>query len=163
MTEGSRSKKETRLATDQAVDPSLRDPQYLAWMRQNYANLRRTVSGQRILYWSLAIGFAVGMASYVSGYFLRSSRPAEPFALLADLLYALGWALWTGVVVVLFVEVVPQVKKRQIREALDAYDAVVAERVRPEDEAERTRPGADRTSGGGGAPAEVAPRRQARR
>jgi len=27
-----------------------------------------------------------------------------------DLLYALGWALWTGVVVVVFVQVVPEAK-----------------------------------------------------
>jgi hypothetical protein len=40
-----------------------------------------------------------------------------------DLVYALGYALWTGVVVVLFVQVVPEAKRRQIFQALDAYDA----------------------------------------
>ncbi|MGZ3587150.1 MAG: hypothetical protein ACXVAE_02475 [Candidatus Limnocylindrales bacterium] len=112
-------------------------------MRQNASVLRRTVTGPHFLYWSLAIGFAVGMASYVSGYFLRSLALNEPFALLADLLYALGWALWTGVVVVLFVEVVPEAKRRQIQRVLEDYDAVVAERARRGDE---------RTAGGGGAP-----------
>jgi hypothetical protein len=43
----------------------------------------------------------------------------------ADLLYALGWALWTGVVVALFVEVIPKVKQRQIKRALDAYEAAL--------------------------------------
>ena len=151
MTEGSRSKQETPPATDPATDPEtdpgldelLHDPGSLAWMSQNATGLRRAVSGPHFLYWSLAIAFAVGMTSYVSGYFLRSLAPKEPFALLADLLYALGWALWTGVVVVLFVEVVPEVKRRQIKQALEAYDAAVATRVRP---------GKDRTSGGSGAP-----------
>jgi hypothetical protein len=143
MTEGSGSKMETPPATDPALDPSPRDPRYLDWMSQNATRLRRAVSGPHFVYWSLAIAFAVGMASYVSGYFLRSLAPKEPFALLADLLYALGWALWTGVVVVLFVEVVPEVKRRQIQRALEDYDAAVAERVRA---------GNDRRSGGGGSP-----------
>jgi hypothetical protein len=43
--------------------------------------------------------------------------------LVADLLYALGWALWTGVVVVVFVQVWPETKKRQYKQVLDAYEA----------------------------------------
>jgi len=43
--------------------------------------------------------------------------------LVADLLYALGWALWTGVVVVVFVQIWPETKKRQYKLALDAYEA----------------------------------------
>jgi hypothetical protein len=54
----------------------------------------------------------VGLAAHVGGYLLRSSVTTEPFALLADLLYALGWAMWTGVVVVLFVQVVPELDFR---------------------------------------------------
>ena len=42
---------------------------------------------------------------------------------MADLLYALGWALWTGVVVVVFVQIYPEAKKRQYKRALDAYEA----------------------------------------
>jgi hypothetical protein len=41
----------------------------------------------------------------------------------ADLLYALGYALWTGVVVVVFVQVFPEAKRRQLKGALDAYEA----------------------------------------
>jgi hypothetical protein len=70
--------------------------------------LRRSVAGQRILYTSLAIGFVVGLAAHVGGYLLRSSATTEPLGLLADLLYALGWALWTGVVVVVFVQIFPE-------------------------------------------------------
>ena len=34
----------------------------------------------------------------------------EPLLLVADLLYALGWSLWTGVVVVFFVQIWPEAK-----------------------------------------------------
>jgi len=67
--------------------------------------LRRSVARQRILYRSLAIGFVVGLAAHVGGYLLRSSATTGPLGLVADLLYALGFALWTGVVVVVFVEI----------------------------------------------------------
>ncbi len=47
----------------------------------------------------------------------------ELFGLVANLLYALGWALWTGVVVVVFVEIIPEAKRRQYKQALDAHEA----------------------------------------
>jgi len=34
----------------------------------------------------------------------------EPLLLVADLLYALGWSVWTGVVVVFFVQIWPEAK-----------------------------------------------------
>jgi hypothetical protein len=74
--------------------------------------LRRSVAGQRILYTSLTIGFVVGLAAHVGGYLLRSSVTTAPLGLMADLLYALGWALWTGVVVVVFVQIFPEAKRR---------------------------------------------------
>ena len=87
--------------------------------------MRRSVSGQRDLYWSLGIGFVVGLAAHVGGFLLKSSVTTEPLLLVADLLYALGWALWTGVVVVVFVQIYPETKKRQYKQALDAYEAAV--------------------------------------
>ena len=42
---------------------------------------------------------------------------------MGDLLYTLGWALWTGVVVVLFLQILPETKRRQYKQALDAYEA----------------------------------------
>jgi hypothetical protein len=66
------------------------------------------VSEQQILLWSLGIGLVVGLAAHVGGYLLRSSATTEPLGLVADLLYALGWARWTGVVVVLFVQISPR-------------------------------------------------------
>jgi hypothetical protein len=64
---------------------------------------------QRLLYQSLGVGFVVGLAGHAGGYLLKSSATTELFGLVADLLYALGWALWTGVVLVVFVQLVPEV------------------------------------------------------
>jgi hypothetical protein len=67
----------------------------------------------------------------------------EPLGLVADLLYALGFALWTGVVVVMFVQVIPEVKRRQFKQALDAYETA---------QREQARAGADQASGEDAAP-----------
>jgi hypothetical protein len=102
----------------------------LAWYREHLTQLRQSVSGQRIVLGSLGIGFVLGLAAHVGGYALKASATTEPSKLVADLLYALGLALWTGVVVALFVEVIPTVKQRQIKQALDAYEAALREKAR---------------------------------
>ncbi len=102
----------------------------LAWIGQNLTGLRRSVSEPRILYTSLGIGFAAGLIAHVVGYLLRSSATTVPLGLVADLLYALGWSLWTGVVVVVFVQIFPEAKRRQIERALDAYEAELREKAR---------------------------------
>jgi len=85
---------------------------------------------QRLLHRSLWIGFVVGLATYVGGYLLKSSVTTEPLGLVADLLYALGYALWTGVVVVVFVQVFPEAKRRQFKQVLDAYEAGLRDQAR---------------------------------
>ena len=102
----------------------------LAWVGENLTLVQRSAFGQRDLYWSLGIGFVLGLAAHIGGFLLKSSVTTEPVALLADLLYALGWALWTGVIVVVFVQIYPQAKKRQYRQALDAYEAAVGRQAR---------------------------------
>ncbi len=118
------------------VSAMFSDEEVLAWMEEHEAEMRRYVSGQRILYQSLVIGFVIGLAAHVGGYVLLLSLPQEPLGLLADLLHALGWSLWTGVVVALFVQVVPEVKRRQIRQALAAYDALARDKARSSDKHE---------------------------
>jgi len=120
MTEGRESK---------GVPPWLANEWVLAWMEENATKLRQTASGQRILFWPLGIGLVVGLAAHVGGYALQSSLPTGFLGLLGDLLHALGWSLWTGVVVAVFVQVIPDVKRRQIRQALDAYDAARREQA----------------------------------
>ena len=111
-------------------------------MAEHLPELRRSAYGQRVLYQSLAVGFVVGLAAHVGGYLLRPSPLTEPLGVVADLLYALGFALWTGVVVVLFTQVVPEAKQRQFKRWLDAYQAV----------REKARAGSDQASGDDQAP-----------
>ncbi len=104
------------------------DEQVVAWMEAHLAELKQSISGQRYLYWSLVIGFVVGLAAHIGGYVLLLSVPAGLIGLLADLLHALGWSLWTGVVVAVFVQVIPEAKRRQIRQAIEAYEALRREK-----------------------------------
>lgn len=115
----------------------------LAWVGENLTQVRRSVYEQRLLHWSLGMGFVVGLAVHVAGYLLRSSVTTEPLGLVADLFYALGYALWTGVVVVVFVQVFPEAKRRQFKQALNAYEAA---------QGDQARAGSDQASGDDGAP-----------
>jgi hypothetical protein len=110
MTEASGAKDAPHPFTDEAraLGIDVDDPRALAWMREHLPEFRRQASGQRPLYWILGIGFVVGLAVHVGGYLLRSSATTEPLELVADLLYSLGFALWTGVVVALFVQIWPE-------------------------------------------------------
>jgi membrane protein implicated in regulation of membrane protease activity len=94
---------------------------------ENLTEVRRTASGQRPIYWILGVALTVGLASYVGGYLIRWSTTAEFLGLVGDLLYTFGWALWTGVVVVVFLQVIPEIKRRQYKEVLDAYEASLRE------------------------------------
>ncbi len=102
----------------------------LAWVGENLTLVRRSASGQRILYWSLGICFVVGLAAHVGGFLLKSWETTEPLSVLGDLLYTLGWALWTGVVVVVFIQLYPETKRRQYKQALDAYEAARGDQAR---------------------------------
>jgi membrane protein DedA with SNARE-associated domain len=95
--------------------------------------LRQGAYGQRFLYFTLAGAFVVGLIAYVAGYFLRSTATTEPFGLLADLLYTFGFALWTAAVVVVLVEIIPEAKRRQVRRALEAYEAKMRDTSRRKD------------------------------
>ena len=44
--------------------------------------------------------------------------------------YTFGWALWTGAVVVVFVQIWPEAKRRQFKQALDAYEAAAGRQAR---------------------------------
>jgi len=97
---------------------------------ENLTLVRRSASGQRILYWTLGIGFVVGLAAHVGGFLLKTWETTEPLLVLADLLYTLGWALWTGAVVVAFTQLYPETKRRQFKQALDAYEAARSDQAR---------------------------------
>jgi len=108
-----------------------RDRDYLlAYVGEHLALVRQTASGQRPMYWILGIGFVVGLAAHAGGFLLKTSVTTEPLALVADLLYALGWALWTSVIVVFFIQIWQEAKKRQYKQALDAYEAAAGRQAR---------------------------------
>ena len=107
---------------DEELDPRLDDPLVRAWFGEHLPELRRHVSGHRFLYWSLALAVIIGLGAHVAGYLLKSNATTEPLGLLADLLYALGYALWTGVVVVAFTQLIPEAKRRQVKQAIDHYE-----------------------------------------
>ncbi len=100
----------------------------LEWMEEHLPELRQYVSGQRLLYQSLVISIVVGLAAHVGGYLLQASVSTELLGLLADLLHAFGWSLWTGAVVAVFIQIAPEVKRRQIKQAVDAIEALKREK-----------------------------------
>jgi hypothetical protein len=120
---------EGNASDDQGID--LDDPNVQAWFKAHLPKLRRSASGS-FFYRTLAAAFVLGLGAQIGGYELKSSSPGEPLGLIADLLYAFGWSLWTGCVVVLFLEVIPAVKQRQLQRAVRSYEASVRE------DAERT-------------------------
>jgi len=85
--------------------------------------IRRSLSDQSILRTYLAIAFGLGLVVHVVAYMLRPAAGTSLVGLADDLLYALGWALWTGVVVVYFVQVLPEAKRREVVKWLKAYEA----------------------------------------
>ena len=113
------------------IDPSLGDREAQKWIGQHLTELRKSVSERRIRNQTLWLVLVIGLVGYVVGYWLRVSVSGEPWGFLADLLYTLGFALWTGVVVVVVVEIIPLAKERQITRALDAYEAAVRAKAAP--------------------------------
>jgi hypothetical protein len=120
--------KDVQATFNKDVQSMFNDEWVMAWMEEHKMDLRKSVSGQSILYWSLGIGFVVGLAAHVGGYLLLMSQPGGFLGLLADLLHALGWSLWTGVVVAMFIQVIPETKRRQIKQTLDAFEALQREK-----------------------------------
>jgi hypothetical protein len=108
-----------------------RERDYLvAWVGENLTLARRSASGQRPMYWILGTVFVVGLAFHVGGFLLKTSATTEPLMVIGDLIYTFGWALWTGAVVVVFVQIWPEAKRRQFKQALDAYEAAVGDQAR---------------------------------
>ena len=115
----------------------------LKWVGENLTDVRRIVSGERVLSWILWVAVVIGLLAHIGGYALRKSVTTEPFGLLGDLLYALGYALWTGVVLVVFLQILPEAKRRQYKKALEAYEREQVDMARGE---------ADQGSSDGGGP-----------
>jgi len=104
----------------------------LAYLRQHRADMESWLNEGRFQHWILGLAFVLGLIAHGLGYVLRSSASGEPIAFVADLVYSLGLALWTGTIVAFFIQVFPEAKRRQIKRYLDAFDATArASRARP--------------------------------
>src|SRR5215469_14132391 len=126
------AKRASRPSTDEraegqgVLDLDARERDYLlAWVGQNLTLVRRSASGERPQYWVLGTVLVVGLVAHVGGFLLKASTTTEPLSLVGDLIYTFGWALWTGAVVVVFVQIWPEAKRRQFKQALDAYEAAM--------------------------------------
>ncbi len=95
----------------------------LTYLRRHRDDLESWLSEGRFLYWILGLAFVLGLLAHGLGYALRSSAAGEPVGFVADLVYSLGLALWTGSVVAFFIQVFPEAKRRQIKRYLQAFDA----------------------------------------
>jgi hypothetical protein len=84
--------------------------------------IRRSLTDQSIVRTYLVIALVVGLIAQAAGFLLKPSAGTDVFGLLVDLLYGFGFALWTGVVVTFFVQVLPEAKRRQIIDGLAAYE-----------------------------------------
>jgi len=113
---------------DDEIATLMDDPGTRAWFEAHLTEMRQDAYGQRFLYYTLATTFVVGLVAYVAGYLLRTTATTEPLGLIADMVYTFGFALWTAAVIVVLLEVVPEVKRRQIRRALEAYEATSGNR-----------------------------------
>ncbi|MET0771806.1 MAG: hypothetical protein ABWZ82_01875 [Candidatus Limnocylindrales bacterium] len=116
----------------------------LAWIREHLTELRASVTDPSIAYWYMGSALAIGLAAQIVGYLMRPSTTSEPFGLIADLVYAFGLTLWTGVVVTVFVQVLPELKRRQIRRFLETYEGRLGDPVRPRDAGPRGGAGSSR-------------------
>ena len=90
--------------------------------------LRRAVEGRTILYTWLLLAFLLGLIAHLAGYFIGAGTSNNVVLLLAELLRSLGTALWTGCVLILFVQVWPDVQQRRARGLLAMYEKTLRER-----------------------------------
>jgi hypothetical protein len=91
--------------------------QELDWMAANLDEVTGWARGARVVRWMLVGTFLIGLAVHVLGFGLASGAlklPAGwPNELIAELLGSLGIAMWTSVVLVLFLEVLPNWQQRR--------------------------------------------------
>jgi hypothetical protein len=70
----------------------------------------------------------LGLIAHLAGYFIGTGTSNTVVTLLAELLRSLGTALWTGCVLILFVQVWPDVQQRGARRKLALYEKALGDR-----------------------------------
>lgn len=117
-------------------DPRAKAPnisrEELAWAAANLPRIRRWVSGPYFIREALTYAFVLGLAAHIGGYVLTTTATGEPLQLLVHLLATLGTTVWTGVVLVIFVQVLPDARRGYAARRLEAYEAALRDqRQRP--------------------------------
>ena len=119
MTEGLGAKGSPPMSTDEQRAPGqdvfaglgeLERRESLAWIGEHLPQVQRSITGQRLLYQSLGVGFVVGLAAHVGGYLLKSSATMEGLTVAAVLLGGSVVGQWVSFV------------RRHRAEALQAVD-----------------------------------------
>ena len=105
----------------------------LRWAAQNLPKIRGWISGRRFLYQAVITTVIVGLIAHVAGYLLAESGSGEPIGLVADLLGNFGVALWTGAVLVMLVQVLPDYQQRTALRLVEQSEASLREKNRPID------------------------------
>jgi hypothetical protein len=104
----------------------------LDWIAAHPDEVVGWARGDRIIVWTLVLTFLLGLAVNLIGFSLASGALALPGGwpteLVADLLVNVGVVLWTSVVLVVFLEILPTRQQRQARTW--ARSALVALRQR---------------------------------
>ena len=114
------------------------NPQYrfskeeLDWVAANLEEAQGWAGGTRTVRWTLVITVVTGLVIHALGFALGTGAlmlPAGwPADLLASLLSSLGVALWTSVIIVLFLDVIPSWQRRQAQAWTQGALAVLRER-----------------------------------
>ena len=117
--------------SENPADPDQLNENEMAWLAAHMPEMRESIRPERILITYLAIALGVGLAAHIGGYLLGQSTTGEPLGLLSELLGSLGMALWTGVVLVVFVQVLPESKRRSSIRWLSTFEARLRERRPP--------------------------------
>jgi hypothetical protein len=104
----------------------------LDWIAAHPDEVVGWARGDRIIVWTLVVTFLLGLAVNLIGFSLASGALALPSGwptdLVADLLVNVGVVLWTSVVLVVFLEILPTRQQRLARAW--ARSALVALRQR---------------------------------
>ena len=97
----------------------------LRWAAQRLPQIRGWISGRLFLYHAMVTAVIVGLIAHVAGYLLGVSGSGEPRGLVADLLSNLGMALWTGAVLVVFMQVLPDYQRRTALRLVEQSEALL--------------------------------------
>jgi putative copper export protein len=111
--------------TARPPDPEPRRPptdEDIAWVASHLPEMRRRVAGNEILFWWIGITVVLGLIANIAGFLWASTATGTADQLTADLLRSLGTALWTGAVLVLLIQVVPNLQRRAAIRELRKYE-----------------------------------------